>query len=68
MARLPVRKSRSPRANAPAVSGGTVGTVAGLLALANGWPWYGALILVVVGLAAGIVPQAFTRPTSDDET
>lgn len=66
MPRLPVRRSRNPRANAPAVSGGTVGTVAALLALANGWPWYGALILVVVGLAAGIAPQAFTRPADDE--
>ncbi len=66
MARLPVRRSKDPRRNAPAVSGGTVGTVSGLLALANGWPWYGALALVAIGLAAGIVPQFFTRPDNED--
>lgn len=47
----------SPSQNAPAYGTTSLGTIAGLLALANDWPWYGALALVAVGLGSGLLIQ-----------
>lgn len=60
--KVPVNPTLNPVMNAPA----WLATVMTALAvLPTDWPWYGKVIVIVVGLAVGVATQFLTSPARD---